>query len=74
MSVGGGMTLEEFSECFAKTVNPHLRRGQVAFNLLHAERPEIAWAVENTSLDPFYHDEALPDFWLYVGAHWNESA
>lgn len=65
------MTFEEFR----KYVEEHRhdldwRRGQTAFNLLAQARPRIA-AVVPAEADPFYLDERLPAFWLFVEQHWD---
>jgi len=45
------------------------RLGQWAFNLLEAERPDLAAEVRGTSLDPFYL-RASPEFWAFVMENW----
>lgn len=42
------------------------RRGQLAFNLLHVVRPDLANRIRGTLRDPYYHDERLLIFWTWV--------
>ena len=43
-----------------------MRKGQIAFNELHAKDPKTANAIRGTSADPFYNDARLPAFYLKV--------
>ena len=65
------MTLEEFF-MESMTAPTPLRRGQFAYNLLYEKRPDLATRiVENHSdVDPFYTDEKIPQFLLWVGENW----
>lgn len=51
---------------------PHLRRGQAAFNTLWEERPDLAELVRGSDIDPYYRDELLDRFILWVEASWDE--
>lgn len=48
-----------------------IRHGQLAYNTLHDIKPELALAINGTEHDPFYMDERLDDFFVYVETHWD---
>lgn len=47
------------------------RRGQWAFNVLSAQRPDLAEFVRASGLDPFYEDSRMNDFLDFVGENWD---
>lgn len=49
---------------------PQWRAGQAAFNILHQHRPDLANMVRNTGLDPFYDDDKLPGFLVWISERW----
>ncbi len=42
------------------------REGQSAFNVLHDMAPELAAEVRTTELDPFYDDQKLGEFYMWL--------
>lgn len=46
------------------------RMGQFLFNTLNAVNPELANEIRSGELDPFYDDEKVGDFLVYVLDHW----
>lgn len=48
------------------------REGQFAFNCLFANRPDLSEQIRGTVLDPYYNDALLPQFWIWVKAHWED--
>lgn len=48
--------------------HPEWRSGQGHFNVLAALHPEVAERVRTSALDPFYRDEHLSVFLLFVRA------
>jgi hypothetical protein len=48
-----------------------LRLGQAAFNVLHEMRPDLANEIRDSTLDAFYNDGALADFFMWVAANWS---
>lgn len=64
------MYLHDYSVFAGRT---KLRQGQLAYNVLSAIRPGLARSINASALDPFHSDEALPDFFAYIEAHWNDS-
>jgi hypothetical protein len=65
-------TFEEFTlrVTLAQVRNPSWRAGQTAFNVLWDMRPDLSEQVRSTSLDPFYVDERLPEFYEFVKENW----
>lgn len=47
---------------------PGYRIGQHYFNVLHELHPEVANEIRATPCDPFYADDILPQFFLWVNA------
>jgi len=43
-----------------------MRKGQIFFNLLLEQEPELAHRLQDTADDPFYNDGKLPGFLLRV--------
>lgn len=43
-----------------------LRAGQAAFNVLGLVRPDLAERVRGTELDPFYRDDRLDAFFVWL--------
>lgn len=67
------MTYEDFLLAFANTQRPQgWRKGQLAFNLLCDIHPTLADKVRGTSNDPFYRDNRIPDFLMFVQRHWDD--
>lgn len=52
---------------------PDWRTGQCAFNALNAVNPDLAAQVQRTARDPYYLDDALPNFWAYVTEYYTEA-
>ncbi len=49
------------------------RMGQVAFNVLHDMKPDLANSIRGRfGLDPGSRDEFVPDFIAYVAIMWEE--
>lgn len=46
--------------------HPHIRYGQAVFNLLYESFPELADEIRGGGLDPFHHDDRVPQLidWL----------
>lgn len=44
------------------------RAGQHAFNVVYEKYPSIANKARATDLDPFYKDDRLPRFWMFVSS------
>lgn len=60
------MELYEFHQRVAEIQRnrPFLRKGQIMFNLLSEERPELAKLIVATDLDPFYISQPeAPERW-----------
>lgn len=49
-----------------KEQHPHLRMGQIAYNLLCERRPDLAEKIVGTDIDPFYDSLRLGDFLEWV--------
>lgn len=66
------MTYEEFvTELGEDKSRPKdQRKGQWAFNLLDAVRPDIAAEARTSCVDPFYDDSRIPTFLWFVGKLW----
>jgi hypothetical protein len=63
------MTLDDFANyinVFMGERNPDLRLGQYAFIVLEEEFPDIANLIRGTKLDPFYNDENIQKFLIYL--------
>lgn len=63
------MYLHDYSVFATRT---KLRSGQLAYNMLSAIRPELARSINAGPFDPFYVDDALPDFFSYIQTHWDD--
>ena len=66
-----------FTEYLLKVVGqvveiPHYRTGQAYFNTLMDCKPEMAYFLKGTVLDPYYDDKNVPAFLAYVGEHWEK--
>lgn len=60
------MELYEFHKRVAEIQlkRPFLRKGQIMYNLLAEERPELAESIQATALDPFYISQPeAPERW-----------
>lgn len=76
------MTFEEFVLEVDRTYRASLaagatvRLGQVAFNLLDNEKPDIANEVVSTTandgVDPYYNNKNLPAFYKFVEERWDD--
>lgn len=75
------MTIHEFimkvhrKQAEAKRMPGDLRPGQIAYNCLHDERPDLCAKImeseeSKNDYDPFYRDEKLPAFWQFVVDNW----
>jgi hypothetical protein len=51
---------------------PNLRYGQTFFNLLHAERPDLADELRGSEIDPFHFDRTTPGLLDWVERNWYE--
>ena len=51
---------------------PGLRYGQTFFNLLYAERPDLANELRGSPMDPFYFDGTRPGLLDWVERNWYE--
>lgn len=52
---------------------PDWRAGQTYYNVLTEARPELAEKVRGSSIDPFYQDERIADFLVFISDHWDEA-
>jgi len=50
---------------------PTWREGQTYFNVLYDHRPDLSELVRATVLDPFHDADIVPDFLVFVAAHWD---
>lgn len=58
-------TLKNTHDARSKVVS--MRKGQKAFNALYEVRADLADQIRsNSELDPFYRDENLPAFYLWL--------
>jgi hypothetical protein len=48
------------------------RTGQSLFNSLYEFRPDLADAIRNSHIDPFYKDENLNNFFRWIVEHWEQ--
>lgn len=46
------------------------RRGQGLYNLLHMARPELAKAIVDSEMDPFYQDERIDRCLDFLMKNW----
>lgn len=46
------------------------RKGQAYSNLLHMIRPDLAAQAQDAQLDPFYRDEILDEFVVWLSYRW----
>jgi len=44
----------------------YMRIGQCAFNALHEIRPDLAYEIRGTRIDPFFHDANVPAFYEWL--------
>ena len=49
------------------------RRGQYAFNLLDEHRRDLADKIVKTDNDPFYEDERIPQFLVWLEKNWENT-
>ena len=54
----------------AEQENPQSRRGQVWFNTLQVYRPDLAYQLMGTPLDPFYRDSIPGNTENFVEEQW----
>jgi hypothetical protein len=65
------MTFNAFMLSVLKSDKPNEQRhGQWAFNMLSDIRPDLANRMTNTSSDPFYTDDNLQAFWVFLAENW----
>lgn len=68
------MTFNEFVTLLDRKSAHHRdmqwRAGQAAFNELYYVRQDLADKVLNTLQDPFFTDEKLPEFMLWLEENW----
>jgi hypothetical protein len=53
------------------TTYPEWRLGQAFYNVLDANRPDIARKIQGTMRDPFYQDTRIPTFLTFVLENWD---
>lgn len=72
MCVEAGSYEEFYERVYASYEHPAntKRLGQVFFNKLHKERPEIAAQIQGTMFDPFYREEIHPKISDRVRSLW----
>lgn len=64
------MTFNDYLAACAETPRSQ-RHGQWAFNVLAFERPDLSEQIRsNFTLDPFYSDAVLPEFYKWVEENW----
>jgi hypothetical protein len=51
--------------------NHALRWGQCYYNVLYSMRPNLANTVRSTAADPFYSDDRIDDFLIFVQVNWS---
>lgn len=70
------MTYEEYLAKVSATYQEYrkkgIRWGQHLFNVLAAERKDLADRIWAGDLDPFYDDRRVPAFLFWVTEHWDE--
>lgn len=54
----------------AKDRYPMWRMGQTYFNVLHHTRPDLSEQVRAGELDPFYNDDRIDSFLMFVVTNW----
>lgn len=59
-------------EDHAGLFSPEQREGQYVFNCLFYNRPDLSEQIRGTILDPYYLDQHLPQFWIWVEQHWDD--
>lgn len=71
----GQMTFEEYTAAVeqARADNPNWRHGQAAFNALWHLRADLSERVRATTMDPFYNDARLPEFFEWVRQNWGDA-
>lgn len=47
-------------------LNKRWRAGQALFNALYEVKPRLADSIRTTSVDPFYHNDHIPDFFKKI--------
>lgn len=47
-----------------------IRYGQMYFNLLYSERPDISEKIRSSRLDPFYHEQVKGETHAFVESNW----
>ena len=65
------MRYDTYLELITSEPPPGWRRGQLAFNVLHQERPDLSEEIRTSCLDPYYDDTRLPAFLKLVGELWD---
>lgn len=64
--------IEMYDDAVARAAHEHpdWRPGQAAFNVLRDMRPDLAYRVAGSELDPFHRDAALEEFRQWLSRHW----
>ncbi len=58
--------IQEYIDYVVSTKEEYIRLGQHYFNTLHECKPDIADEIRGSPIDPFYLDENIESFLLYV--------
>lgn len=73
------MTFEEFCAKvmaeYSKPENLNWRYGQITFNILAQERPDLSEEIRGTEMDPFYtkDPEKIANFYNWLAEAWEKS-
>jgi hypothetical protein len=59
--------IQEYIDYVVSTKEEYIRLGQHYFNILHECKPDLADEIRGSSIDPFYLDENIESFLLYIG-------
>lgn len=70
------ITFSEFVVAANSNIPAEVRVGQHASNMLFMARPDLSRRVveaadNGENVDPFYSDENLPRFYVWVAEHWD---
>lgn len=66
------MTIEEYliEVAAKKHATPDWRMGQTFLNVLHDVKHELCVELSGSEVDPFYDDNLIADFLVYVWLSW----
>lgn len=64
------MNFTNYLHCVSETKFKTLRVGQKFMVELFNVRPDLYWKVLNSPLDPFYDDDRLAEFLIFVMDNW----